>query len=97
MTEDMHVKDLRNILNKLPDELLVIIPVVDEDDVNHIIGFRKVRTAGILLCGGEEEPEAICLNGAMDGQDIADQIHFSGKSSDISVKDILFGDSKFGG
>ena len=90
---DMHVKDLKDIVNKLPDDLLVIIPVIDEDDSNHIFGFRKVRTAGILECVGEEEPEALCLNAAADEQDIADQVHFSGK--DVSVKNILFGESKF--
>ena len=46
-----------------------------------------------LLCGWEQEPEALCLNAAADGQDIADQIHFSGK--DVGVNKILFGVSKY--
>ena len=91
--QNMHVKDLKKILNELPDDMPIIIPVIDEDDANYIYGFRYVRTAGILLCGWEQEPEALCLNAAADGQDIADQIHFSGK--DVGVNKILFGVSKY--
>lgn len=91
--QNMHVKDLKKILNELPDDMPIIIPVIDEDDANYIYGFRYVRTAGRLLCGWEQEPEALCLNAAADGQDIADQIHFSGK--DVGVNKILFGVSKY--
>lgn len=90
---DMRVKDLKSIIDKLPDDMLVVIPVIDEEDANHIYGFRKVRTAGTLICEYEDESEALCLNAAADDQDIADQVHFSGK--DVSVKDILFGTSKY--
>lgn len=92
---DMRIKDLKNMINELPDEMIVVIPVIDEEDANHIYGFRKVRTAGILVCDGEDDREALCLNAAADEQDIADQVHFSGK--DVSVKDILFGTSKYEG
>ena len=91
--ENMRVKDLKNILNDLPDEMLVIIPVVDLNDVNLIYGFRKVRTVGILRCETEEDSEVICLNGAADGQDIADQVWFSEK--DVDVKEVLYGKSKY--
>lgn len=67
--------------------------IIDEDDANHIYGFRYVRTAGELVCESEREPEVLCLNAAADGQDIADQIHFSGK--DVGVNKILFGKSKY--
>ena len=90
---DMRVKDLKNIIDSLPDDMLIIMPVIDEDDANHINGFRKVRTAGVLVCDGEEDTEVLCLNAAADGQDIADQVHFSGK--DVGVKQILFGSSKY--
>lgn len=89
----MRIGDLKTVLRDLPDEMLVVIPVVDEDDVNHISGFRKVRTAGILGCQTENEQEVLCLNGAADGQDIADQIHFSGQ--DVDVLNILYGKSKY--
>ena len=89
----MRIGDLKTVLRDLPDEMLVVIPVVDEDDVNQISGFRKVRTAGILGCQTESEQEVLCLNGAADGQDIADQIHFSGQ--DVDVLNILYGKSKY--
>lgn len=91
--QNMLVKDLKKILNDLPDDMPIIIPVIDEDDANHIYGFRYVRTAGELICEYEREPEALCLNAAADGQDIADQIHFSGK--DVGINKILFGVSKY--
>ena len=88
---DMKIKDLKNLIDKLPDDMLVIIPVIDEDDANHIYGFRKVRTAGILVdeYADKNEMEVLCLNAAADEQDIADQVHFSGK--EVGVKEILFG------
>ena len=81
----MRVEDLKKILNGLPDEMLIVIPVVDEDDVNRIYGFRKVGTAGILedRSEAEGEREVLCLNGSAGGKDILDQIHFSGK--DVGV------------
>lgn len=77
----MKVKDLKEILNVLPDEMTIVIPVIDEDDVNHIYGFRKVRTAGVLGCKREQETRVFCLNSAMEDQDIADQVFFSGGSA----------------
>lgn len=89
--QNLRVKDLKKILNELPDNMPIIIPVIDEDDANHIYGFRHVRTVGVLASYGEED--ACCLNAAADGQDIADQVHFSGR--DVGVKSILFGVSKY--
>ena len=89
--KNMYVKDLKKILNKLPDDMPIIIPVIAEDDANHIYCFRHIRTAGVLASYGEED--ACCLNAAADWQDIADQVHFS--DIDVSVKSILFGVSKY--
>ena len=75
-----------------PDDMPIVIPVIDGCDVNHIYGFRYVRTAGELISAGERDREVLCLNASADGQDIADQVHFSGK--DVSVNKILFGISK---
>lgn len=44
---DMRIRDLKKIINELPDDMVVVVPVIDEGDVNCICGFRKVRTAGI--------------------------------------------------
>lgn len=94
---DLRVKDLKTILEKLPDDMLVVIPVVDVDDVNDISGFRRVRTAGILVNEYEEicDRKVLCLNGATNGADIADQIHFSDR--DVSVETVLYGYSKYDG
>ena len=86
---NMRIGYLKSILNKLPDDMLVVIPVIDEDNSNHIYGFRKVRTVGILVCEGETDREALCLNTAAYEKDIADQVYFSG--IDVKVKEILFG------
>ena len=85
--KNMTVKELKEVLNECPDNMPVIIPVIDEDDANHIYGFRHVRTVGVLMSDGEED--ACCLNTAKDGQDIADQVRFFGKN--VGVKSILFG------
>ena len=90
--KNMIVKDLKDILNQLPDDMPVIIPVIDEDDANHIYGFRYVRTAGILISQGEQDDKVLCLNAA-DKEDIADQVYFSGK--DVGVEKVLYGTSKY--
>ena len=87
--QNMQVKDLKHILEQLPDDMAVIIPVIDEEDANHIYDFRHVRTAGVLVSEGEQDREILCLNAAADRQDIADQVHLSGR--DVGVKEILFG------
>lgn len=90
---DMRVKDLKTILEKLPDDMLIVLPVVDENDVNYIYAFRRVRTAGILNSGhvGQRDQNVLCLNGAAYGADISDQVHSSG--CDVNVTDILYGSS----
>ncbi len=90
--QNMLVKDLKKILNDLPDDMPIVIPVINEYDANYIYGFRYVRTAGELISDGERDREVLCLNAAADGQDIADQVHLSG--TDVSVNKILFGISK---
>lgn len=90
--QNMLVKDLKKILSDLPDDMPIVIPVIDGYNVNHIYGFRYVRTAGELISDSERDREVLCLNTAADGQDIADQVHFSGK--DIIVNKIFFGISK---
>ena len=92
-TMDLRIRDIKNIIKGLPDDMLVVIPVVDDSDVDHIYAFRKVRTAGILVSDHEDDREVLCLNGATDGYDIADQIDFS--QIDVDVKEILAGISKF--
>ena len=87
------IKDLKHIIEQLPDDMAVIIPVIDEEDANHIYGFRHVRTAGVLISEREKDQEVLCLNAAADEHDIADQVYFSGR--DVGVKEVLFGYSKY--
>ena len=86
--QNMKVKDLKNILNGLPDDMPIIIPVIDEDDTNHIYGFRYVRTAGILECDYEKDRKVLYLGSSVDKMDIANQISRSGR--DVSVNEILY-------
>ena len=89
---NMTIAELKRLTSDLPDNMPVVIPVIDEDNCNRIFGFRFVRTAGILSCDGEEYRTVLCLNAAKE-QDIADQVYFSGK--DVNVEKILFGYSKY--
>lgn len=85
---DMRIKDLKKIISDLPDDMIVIVPVIGENDANKLYGFRKIRTAGILECEFEEDREAFCINAASDGLDIMDQVYSSGR--DVIVKDVLY-------
>ena len=95
---DLRVKDLKTILEKLPDDMMIVIPVIDAIDVNNIDGFRKVRTAGVLVDDYTIEPcdrKVLCLNGAAHGADIADQVRESGL--EVSVETVLYAYSKYDG
>lgn len=82
------VGDLKKFIKDIPDETGVVIPVVDRGDVNKIYGFRKVRTAGVLICEGEEVPKVLCLNGASGDQDLKDQLYHSGRG--VGIEDEPF-------
>ena len=86
--QNMKVKDLKNILNGLPDDMSIIIPVIDEDDTNHIYGFRRVRTAGILECDYEKDRKVLYLGSSVYKMDITNQISRSGRN--VSVNEILY-------
>ena len=51
---NMTIAELKRLISDLPDNMPVVIPVIDEDNCNYIFGFRFVRTAGMLSCDGEE-------------------------------------------
>lgn len=90
--KNMTIAELKRIIADLPDDMPVIIPVIDEEDCNRIFAFRFVRTAGLLSSEGEEYRTVLCLNTANE-KDIANQVYFSGK--DVNVEEILFGQSKY--
>ena len=92
----MTVRDLKDILRILPDDMPIVIPVVDEDDVNCLRGFRKVRTAGVLHCESEEDKDVFSLNGATEDNDIVTQVYMSSAIKNIDVAQILYdGDGTF--
>lgn len=70
---NMTVRNLREIIKDLPDDMYVIIPVSCAEDVNYIESFRHVRTAGIVSNEYEKKP-ALCLNSG-DGLDIYGQLN----------------------
>lgn len=64
------VRDLRECLDGLPNDMDVIIPVFNEDDNNNnILGFRHIRAVGILENRYEEKP-ALCLASSEGGADM---------------------------
>lgn len=91
---NMTVKDLKEVLEQILDDRPVIIPCIEEYDSNHILGFRYVRTAGLLkdeLNPDSSDNVVLCLNTAADGLDISSQLEASGKSVYISCERVLFG------
>ena len=90
MKTNMTVKELKDILKDLPDDMVVIIPATNEkidNDYNHIDCFMHVRIAGILENRWEEKP-ALCFNTSEDGMDISSQLKYSGLST--VCKKVLF-------
>lgn len=73
MDMDMKVRDLKVILNRVDDDMDVIIPVLDLHSNYGIHGFRHVRTAGILVNHYEEDP-ALCLSAPDNGMDMESQL-----------------------
>ena len=92
----MRVKDLKKIISDLPDDMIVVVPVIDEYNINKIYRFKKARTAGILTCDHEFEREASCINSADDGCDIFYQVISSPKEvTDVTVRSVLYYPSGF--
>ena len=76
--DNMTFRNLKDIVRYLEetnttDDTPVIIPVITEEDANCILGFRHVRTVGILK-NPTEPGVAICFNAAEAGLDISQQI-----------------------
>lgn len=74
---NLTVRDLRDCLEGLPDDMDVIITITPEDDPNYILGFNHIRTAGIL--SNHYEPKsALCLapsSGGLDMFSLIDRLH----------------------
>lgn len=81
------VRDLKEILEGLPDDMEVITTVTPEDDSNYIVSFKRVRTAGILSNPCEQRP-ALCFAPSENGADmytLIDSLH-----GDTTCEKLLF-------
>lgn len=85
---NLTVGDLKDFLANVKNDMPVIIPVIDEDDSNHILGYRNVRTIGILQdnYGPPEDRTALCLCTSNGDLDISQMI----KRPDIVCKKVIF-------
>lgn len=90
MTKNLTVGVLKEIIKDIPDDMAIVIPVIDEDDADILRGFRLARTAGILKCVYEKNNTVLCLNTVLNCNDISDQIKNAKAFNDIKVSKILF-------
>lgn len=87
---NLTVGDLKGFLGMLSDDLPIVIPVISEDDPDVILGFRHIRTAGILedVNSTECRPDIVlCINTASEGNDIGTQLQ--NYRSDIICKEVI--------
>ena len=88
---NLTVKDLKEAIKDLPDDMPIIIPVITED-AKLILAFRHVRTIGILndLYLSDKDPDklALCLNASADGVDISTQIE--NNKLDVACEKIIY-------
>lgn len=75
----MTVKDLKSIIEDLPNDMSVIFATFDDEDVDHVKKFYHVKTAGIVTSDYAEEP-VLVLNTSHHYKDISEQLLYSGKN-----------------
>lgn len=85
--DNLNVYTLKKILEDLPDDMMVIVPTVDADDVNKIEGFMHVRTVSALEHPNEEAP-ALCLAASTGGADMYALINMM--RGDTTVKKLYY-------
>ena len=74
---NLTVRDLKECLKDLPDDMDVIVTVAPENEPNSVLGFKYVRTIGTLVNPYEAKP-ALCLAPTTDGLDmygLMDRMH----------------------
>lgn len=86
---NMTIKNLKECIEDLPDDMLVIMPIVEKNDSNVIFSFRIARTAGILSSEYESKP-AFCLNSSRDGLDIETQLEANKYRLSVECDKLLF-------
>lgn len=85
---NVNVRDLRECLEGLPDDMDVIIPVCVDGDENVILGFKHARTIGILENPMEAKP-AFCIATARDGADMYTLMELNARKN-TTCKKLLF-------
>ena len=70
---NLTVKDLKEAIKDLPDDMYIVIPVSCSEDANYIDSFRHARTIGVISNDNEENP-ALCINSALNGANINTQL-----------------------
>ena len=84
---NMTIKDLKDIIENLPDDMPVIMPAIDRDEPDKIFCFCHIRTIGVL--SSDYDADALCLN-TSDELNIHEQIKESKDIDDhIKCKQIL--------
>lgn len=81
------VRDLRECLEGLPDDMDVILAVGDVDDPNVILGYRHIRAVG-LLENKYEPKQALCLAASENGADMYSLMELN-KSDTSCVKGLF--------
>ena len=82
------VRDLKDILKDLPDEMEVIVPITNAYNPNDVFGFYRIRTAGVLKSPAEQDM-ALCLAPSLGGWDIYSLVNNS-KNVAATVEKMLF-------
>lgn len=62
MDKKLTVKQLKDIINNLPDDTQIVIPVIDAERPDIIYGFRFVRAIGVLKDKHENPDTVLCIN-----------------------------------
>lgn len=62
MDKKLTVKQLKDIINDLPDDMQIVTPVIDAERPDVIYGFRFVRTIGVLKDEHENPDTVLCIN-----------------------------------
>lgn len=71
VNKNVTVKELKALLNTLPDEMNVITPIALENNPNSIQGYRQITSVGIL--SNEYMPEsAVCIAALENGMNISE-------------------------
>lgn len=69
---NLTVKEVKEALKDLPDDMQVIVPVVNPENLNEIYSFHFVRSIAVLH--EEYDEDVVCLAPTQDGHDITSNL-----------------------